>query len=240
MTERGANSMVKITSPKRALLEAIEYENRVTYGLRDATQLPGYIRSEVALGVQNEISFAIGTNEQANGQTISATENRLNINDAFFITHYSVGFLTFTAATPTTRQRAPIHQFPNTQVFGLNAPSLQGAYNGKLSLRVDDRMYVDSMDMMRFYNASTAQQGLAVSTAASNNAYFADAWDNVGGWAHETDPLVRLNGPGKNIFRVALPDTMDFTLVAGQTVVAVLYLRGWLSQNGGGFRSTSN
>lgn len=238
MNDRGANGMVKITSPKRALLDAIEYENRYTYRLENATQLPGYIRSEVVLGTQNEISFAIGTNEQANGQTIAATENRLNINDAFFVTHYSVGFMTFATATPAERPRASIHQFPNTQVFGLNAPSIQGAYNGKLSLRVDDRVYVDSMDMMRFYNAGTAQQGLAVSTAATNNAYFADAWDNVGGFAHETDPLVRLNGPGKNIFRVSLPDTMNFGLVAGQSVVAVLYLRGWLSQNGGGFRAT--
>lgn len=236
--ERGSNAMVKITSPKRALLDAIEYENRYTYKLANATQLPGYIRSEVVLGTQNEISFAIGTNEQANGQTIFSTENRLNINDAFFITHWAVGFYTYATATTGARARARIHQFPNTSVFGLNAPEVAGAYNGKLSLRVDDRVYVDGMDMMRFYNAGTAQQGLAVSTAATNNAYFADAWDNVGGFANETDPLVRLNGPGKNIFRIALPDTMNFTQVVGSNVVAVLYLRGWLSQNGGGFRAT--
>jgi hypothetical protein len=235
--ETAANSAVKITTPKRALLTEIDYMNRQVYGLDNAVQLPGFIRSEVVLGVQNEISFAIGTNEQANGQTIVATENRLNINDAFFITHYKVGFLTFPTATPADRLRARIHQFANTQVFGLNTPSVQGAFNGKLSLRVDDKVFIDSMDMLRFYAASEAQQGLAVSTAASNNAYFADAWDNVEGWANETDPLVRLNGPGKNIFRVQLPDTVSFNLVAGQQVVAVLYLRGWLSQNGGGFRS---
>ncbi len=230
---------VAITTPKRALLAEIERMN-AGLGLRNAIQLPGYLRSEVVLGQQNEITFRTGTNEPNNGGAgIFATENRLDINDAFFVTHYGLYFYKFTtAAGNAARSRARLHSFPNATVFGANAPELEGAYNGKLSLRVDDTVFIDSMDVRRFYNARTAQQGVAVSTAASNNAYTADDWSGAEMFANETDPLVRLNGPGKNVIRVALPDTMNFGLVPTETIVAVCYLRGWLSQNGGGFRAT--
>ena len=235
---QAANPRVAITTPKRALLAEIDQMNREVYKLTNATQLPGYIRSEVELGIQNEIVFKIGSNEQANGQTIKATENRLDINDAFFVTHYGVFFGYVDTTDPANRGAMRLHSFPNAAVFdAANNGALETCYNGKLSLRVDDRVFIDSMDMMRFLNASTAQQGLEVSTGATTPAYLQSAWSQSDAFAHEVDPLVRLNGPGKNIFKVQLPNSWDFT-AGHDTIVAVLYLRGWLSQNGGGFRAT--
>jgi hypothetical protein len=206
-------------------------------GLKNAIMLPGYLRAEVVLGVQNEIAFAVGENVQVAGQPVSATENRLQMNDAFYITHYSVMFATWVTATAGARVRAGLHTFANGAVFGLNAPSVEGAYNGRLSLRVDDTVFMDSMDMLRFKAAGTAQEGLAVSTAATNNAYTESRFINSEAFAQETDPLVRLNGMSRNQFRIALPDTLDFGLVVGSSVSAVLYLRGWLAQNSGAART---
>lgn len=233
------NPSVPIMSPKRALLHEIDAVNR-RLGLDNVLMLPGYLRSEVTLGTTNEIQFALGVNEQANGQPVFPTENRLRINDAFFVTHWSVMFYTFaTAGGAAARSRARLHTFSNSAVFGLNAPAIQAAYNGKLSLRVDDTVYVDSMDLMRFYAAGTAQQGVEVSTGATQPAYVADQFINSEAFALETDPLVRLNGPGSNRLAVTLPDSVAFTAVGAQTVVAVAYLRGWLAQNGGAMRSAN-
>jgi len=234
--DQNLRAPMKITTPGRALLTEIVNDN-LQRGFRDATPLPGYIRSEVILGQQNQVRFPIRTDETANGQAVFATERRLDINDAFYIKHYSVMFYQYVTATAGARARAKLHTFPNLVAFGLNAPEVDGAYNGNISLRVDDRVYIDAMDMARFRNVGAAQEGLAVSTAAANNLYQADAWQQNDAFANETDPLVRLNGPGKNLFTLNFPDQLDFTKVAGSTCVAVLYLRGWQSQNGGGFRS---
>lgn len=234
---QAADLQVLPMSPKRALLAEIVRKN-TEMGLSRAIQLPGYLRSEVVLGTANEISFALGENQQANGQAISPTENRLRINDAFFITHFGVMFYTFTTADGIAgRARARLRTFDNAAIFGANAPEVLGAYNGKLSLRVNDTVFIDSMDMMRFYNVGTAQEGLEVSTGAVQNAYLADSWANPDMFALETDPLVRLDGPGSNRLSIQLPDSLVFTQVPTESVVAVAYCRGWLSQNGGAMRS---
>lgn len=236
----GGNQNVPIMSPKRALLHEIINENR-RLGFANAIQLPGYLRSEVALGTTNRIDFAIGVNEQADGQAIVPTENRLRINDAFFVTHWSLMFYKYTTSGGVAaRSRARLHTFDNAAVFGANAPSLLAAYNGKMSLRVNDRVYVDSMDAMRFYAVGTAQEGVEVSTGATNPAYVADHFINSEAFALETDPLVRLDGAGANRLSLTLPDSVVFTNVGTETVVAVAYLRGWLSQNGGSLRTPTN
>lgn len=218
-------------SPRRAQLDAIS-RDLLAAGLPNVIPGPGYLRSEVVLGAaQNQVTFEMAAN-QNNGQAISPTENRLKVNDAFYPTHYGVFFYTYTTATARTRYLAQLQSFGNDAVFGLNAPEVDGSYNGFLSLRVNDRVYFDSVDMLRFKYVTPAQEGLAVSTAASNNAYFQSGW-NTDILPDMADPLVRLNGQFSNKFTVTFPDSLDFTKVAGQTMVAVMFTRGWLVQNAG-------
>lgn len=232
----GSNPNVKVVTAKRALLAEISQLNAAN-GYDKATQLPGFLRTEAILGIQNSVEFAIRSDESFNGQAINSTENRLQINDAFFIEHYGLAFYKFaTAGGKAARARAALETFGNGFVFGLNAPEVEAAYNSRLALRVDSEVFIDSMDTARFRNVQTAQKGTAVSSVAVTGIQSASAWSQNEMFAHETDPLVRLNGPGRNQFTLTFPDNLDFTLVAGESVVAVLYLRGWLSQNGGGMR----
>jgi len=218
-------------SPRRAQLDAIT-RDLMSAGLPNIIPTPGYLRSEVVLGAaQNQVTFEMAAN-QNNGQAISPTENRLKVNDAFYPTHYGVFFYTYTTATARTRLLAQLQSFGNDAVFGANAPEVNGAYNGFMSLRVNDRVYFDSVDMLRFKYVTPAQEGLAVSTAASNNAYFESGW-NTDVMPDLSDPLVRLNGQFSNKFTVNFPDSLDFTKVAANTVVAVMFTRGWLVQNAG-------
>lgn len=223
--------------PNRVLLDWM-VKDTVQQGWPEILPLPGYIRAENVLGVQNNIQFEIAENVQVAGQAQSPVENRLRQNDAFYVTHYSVMFYTFVTATGNpARAAARLQTFPNLDVFGLNTPSVVAAYNGKLSLRVNDTVYMDSLDMTRFMNAHSAQEGLAVSAVAVTGVMDTSDWSQNDMFAHLIDPLVRLNGMFNNRFAIQLPDNVSFSLVAGSSVAAVLYLRGWLMQNGGGQRA---
>lgn len=227
-----------IYSQKRALLNAIVRDN-LAQGYEHILPLASYLRSEFVLGVQNSIDFAVRDNEQIPGQPVFATENRLRQNDAFYPTHYSVMFYTFDTTAAGARERAKLQTFGNPNVFGLNAPEVDGAYNGLLSLRVNETVFMDSLDMARFKFAECAQQGVAVSAVVTTGVVPESTWRGDEAFAHEDSPLVRLNGQFNNRFAIKFPDVLDFTLESENNlaVVAVLYLRGWLMQNGGGTRS---
>lgn len=228
---------VQVKSPNRALYDAIVQDN-FDMGFEDIIPIAGYIRAENVLGAGvNNIPFEINANQQVVGQATVASENRLQVNDAFYPTHYSVMFQSFVTATAGARAAARLHTFPNLDIFGLNTPSISTAYNGNLSMRVNDTVYMDSLDMWRFCNASVAQEGMAISSVATTGVMDMSAWSQNDAFAHCIDPLVRLNGQFRNQFNVKLPNSVSFLLEAANTVVAVLYLRGWLMQNGGGTRS---
>lgn len=230
---------VQVKSPNRALYDAIVADN-FALGFDDIIPLAGYIRAEAVLGVQNSLQFEIG-DKNFPGQAIQGVENRLRNNDAFYPTHFSVMFYDFlTANGSAARAAARLQTFPNLDVFGLNTPSVITAYNGNLSLRVNDTVYMDSLDMTRFMRASVAQEGMAISSVATTGVMDTSEWNQNDMFAHVVDPLVRLNGQFSNQFTLRLPGNVSFNLVADHSVVAVLYLRGWLCQNGGGTRSPRN
>lgn len=230
-------SRAPIFSQERALYEYITQHN-LEAGFDNILPLKGYLRSEVVLGVQNTIDFSIKEGELAPGQAlISPDENRLRLNDAFYATHYSVMFRIWDTADATTRVLAPLQTFANANVFAGVAAAIEGAYNGALSLRVNDTVYVDSMDMNSFKYVDMAQQQQAISTVAGAGIQSSSAWNQDKAFREMTSPLVRLNGLFRNQFRVTLPANLNFTAEAGQTVGAVLYVRGWLMQNGGSTRT---
>lgn len=221
------DTAISIVGTRRTIYaEAIARQKR--WGL-SPIMLPGFLRSEVVLDIDQQVQFPIRSDETANGQPVQKQERRLNINDAFYPTEFSVMFYTFVTATGNpARVRAPLQTFENGSVFGANAPEVGAAYRGVLGLQVDSTTIIPALDMDSFRYVDQAQQGVA---GALRNA-----WEGDKAFRSITDPLIRLNGPGDNRLVVTFPDSLDFTLVAGSNVVAVLYMRGWIAQNGGGFR----
>lgn len=246
MATEAANPNVKILTQKRALFDQIAYDNKYKYKLPNAIQLPGYLRSEVILGAgQNSVTFPIRTDEAVPGQVVASTENRLNLNDAFYPTHYGVMFYDYlttgtAAAVALARATARLQTFANDDVFAGNVGAVSAAFAGKLALRVDSTVYMDSLDMQRFVNARLAQQGTAISSVAVTGVLNQNDWSQNEMFMESVDPLVRLNGPSRNLFTVTFPEPLTFTAVADHAVVIVLYLRGWLSQNGGAQRTADN
>lgn len=230
---------VRATSPKRALLDEINAKNQAI-GLRAAFLTAGYLRSEVQLSTNSEIVFPIGVNENAPGQTVQGAENRLAINDAFYITHMSVMFYDYAtdaADIAVARGQAILQTFANTNVFGANAPAVEAAYNGRLSIQVDETVWMLGLDALRFKRVTQAQQALGITTTPT--AYDQSGFEQWTAYAQESDPVIRLNGSSRNRVVLTLPSSNAFTGVTDHAVVAALLLGGWYGQNAGASRSTN-
>lgn len=228
----------KVTAPAQAAWDFIQRQN-ADNNLRNAFATQGYLRAEVVLGSQSGIDlFPVLDQQTVAGQQQAPTERRLITNDGFWMTHLAVMFYTFETGETiqesfANRARARLQSFANDQVFGLNAPEVEGAFNGRLKLTVDSVVWIESLDMNAFKFAEQAQQGLAVSDVVTTGVMSQNTWRQDEAFKRIMAPMIYLNGQSNVQFRVTFPDTLDFGLVDGSQVAAVLYLRGWHNANGG-------
>lgn len=192
----------------------------------DATITEGYLRSEVDLTQQNQITFPI-TVDDGNAPR-NATERRLAISQMFLVTQVSVMLYTAGAEpTPEDRAQAVLHTYPAIEVNAGTA-DMNVIYNGFLQARVDQVTYFDALDTKRFFRAGTAQQGVEVSTGATNPAYVADEWDSQNWGMYRLTPFIFLGGQSNNVITLNLPANIDLT---DNNATCVLFLRGLLIQN---------
>lgn len=201
---------------------------------------PGYLRSEVALSTGQSCDFAILANQQIDGQTIGGTEQRLQQNDAFFITRMAVMLYaadqegTTGQASQINRAQARLQQFPNTAAFAQNTSAVTGFFNGRLTIKQNEKIFCRDTDLWSMQYADTAQEGQLVFTA-SNVA--SNAIDYERSFRQALDPMFRLNGQSNIEANIQFPAGLDFTQESERVVYAVLYLKGWRAQNFGIARS---
>jgi hypothetical protein len=210
--------------------------------------MPGYLRAEVVLGTQSNWTFQIAANQQVNGQPQAPTEFRLNQNDGFLMESIGVLFYDFlTADGNAGRARARLQTFANPLPVGAtsgaiggfgptNAPLLEVAYNGFLTFRANDTVYIPGINMNRFKYVGPAQNGLAVSTAAAANVMGDSSYQDGAGLADVSVPMTLINGQANNQFTVQCPVNIDLTTVGARSVVSVLLVQGWYCQNAGNAR----
>lgn len=216
------------TDPDRSTYNSIQAKNP------DVIITPGYLRLEKSLGTENEISFDVLMNQGA----MTVNEKRLDLSDAFTITH--VGFAIYKIASGGAVQTAQLDSFPNPLVYtgASEAANLQALYNGALSIRVDSTVYVDSLDMYRFYRVGQAQELVDLGGGTGANAtgvYQASQWDSEEYVFGRITPTITLSGASKNRLVLTLPDSTDLSGTSS-TNYAVLYLRGFLQHNNAKFK----
>jgi hypothetical protein len=187
-----------------------------------------YLQKGVALGTQSVINFPVQTSQVASPLV---TDNLLNLNDEFVVTHYTVFLRSVGSDTPTNT--ALLNALPITycdlNVFtGTNAANVGAIYNGTLTFTIDRKDFIPAWPVRSFYRVPTTQ------TAA--NAYFtASAIKTVNGFDnglygfYQTEP-VKITGR----------QTLDISIDLGASVImddssftyyAVLELRGYLLVN---------
>lgn len=194
-----------------------------------------YLRLEKELSTQSAITFDV-LNNQGSQQV---TEKRLAITDAFQITALSMFFYTFDSTVANSQEKSRLNSWNNPAVFAGSgeSASLQGFYNGYLSIRVNSTVFLDSLDLYRFYRAGVAQQGLQQTTTATVGTYQASSWDGGDYGFYSMTPSIELSGATKNEISITLPSNLTVTPAANHKTFVVCYLRGFLQQNAAQFNS---
>ena len=241
MTQRGSahgsssKSHVQATNAPRALYnELLSVYPKKNYPNRIITD--SYLRLEQSIqGTVSTVSFNMLTNQGTGQQAQNVTENRLQITDRFVAA--SVAILIMKAGSSTSASQSEIsvakpHTFPNGYVFtGANeAENLQALYNSQMRITVDSTVYIQSLDVQRFYRVPTSQQNVAVSTAGSGNLINSDGWDSSSYPFSALTPTITFSGIGKNEIVITLPNSTNLGGTSSQNF-AICWIRGYLIQN---------
>jgi hypothetical protein len=143
-------------------------------------------------------------------------------------------------ADTTEQYISTLDTFPNAITYAKagEAGNLMAIYNGYTSITVNNIVYVDSLDNMRFYRVGDAQQGvdLGAGTGASPNVYLADSYPSSNYPFAPLTPGITFSGGAKNEIEVTLPASADLTGTAS-TNYCVAYFRGLLINNGAKFNT---
>lgn len=189
-----------------------------------------YLRLESVLGTTGQINFDVLLNQgQAN-----ANEKRLAITDAFSIT--SMAVMIYKQAAAGAISAGQLDTYPNPLIYSNagEAAALQAIYNGFLTIRVNSTIYIDSLDVYRFYRVGVAQAGVL---SAVGSAYNASSYEKGDYPFYGLTPGIRLSGSTKNDISLSLPESVNMAGAGGTVNRVVLYCRGFLEQNGAQFQA---
>jgi len=185
-----------------------------------------YLRLEVAASTsKTNYQFGVLINDQPQGNPIRVTENRLNLQDAFFCASVAV----FTSVTANaTDTNFSLDTYPNPRKYSTSGASqaLYNLYNGYMSLIVNNRVITPSWDLYRHLEINQTQQ--TVTPVATTIPL--DQINGNSSTAVACEPNWVLIGSKNNQLSLNLPSAIS-TLQASSTTLLVIILRGILAQN---------
>jgi len=141
-----------------------------------------YLRAETQLSSLSAYNFYV-----QKGQVASplVTENLLELNDQFIITHLRVSLryidpTTTGAPTATEQLNAQQYLYADPSVFTSNSANAKSIYNGNLSFTIDRREFLPAFPMNAFYRVPSAQP-VNLTTAGTVGTPAATFTGNTGG-----------------------------------------------------------
>ena len=194
------------------------------FNVNQAVLSQSYLRSEVAMSTSTtSYHIPVLVNDTQNGNAF-ATENRLNLQDAFVVS--SIGIFVSAPATSTTTA-FPYFTYPNAQTFSTvgAATALYNLYNGSMSITVNNRQIVPAWDIYRHLYVPQTQQASATGT---NTAI--DQNDAAEYGYYPVEPNLVLVGSKNNQISLNLPSAIG-TLQTSTAPRIVVIFRGILGQN---------
>lgn len=186
-----------------------------------------YLRLEVlATATKTAYQFGVLVNDAPAGATTRPTENRLNLQDAFYTSSVQM-FISKT--TNTTDTNMVLNSYPNARILGATATDTTGLYqlySGYLSLTVNNRVITPSWDLYRHLSIPQTQQTGPSVTSATTVPY--DQFEGLSSGSCACEPNWVLIGSKNNNLSLNLPSAI--TTVSNYTYI-VMILRGVLAQN---------
>jgi hypothetical protein len=223
--------MAKSNLDARLVFEnARELAAQQGYNLNQAICTQSYIRSEIAMstGTAN-YSVPILINAQAqNGQNQRVLENRLQLQDLFYVSELYIGWTVATAQDVDGK----LYTYPNPTGAGsaAKALALNTLYNGRLSIQMNNRNVLPNWDINRHYYVPQTQQNtnFNVASPTAPAVYSIDELDLSENAFVPVEPGWVLNGAANIQANLLLPGAIS-TIPTNGAIVCIF--RGILIQN---------
>jgi hypothetical protein len=198
------------------------------FSLNQAVLSQSYLRSELALSTTKtlyQFPILVNDNSQVSGGNFNTT-NLLQLQDGFYVSHIGLYFCKPSSSTDTTFQ---LVTYPNASIFSTSntASSLYSFYNGSLSITVNNRQIVPSLDLYRFYQVPQQQQ-VANAFYTSSAISFKDQQDGSSSALYPIEPGIVFSGSKQNIVQIQIPAALAAVETNSRVV---LYFSGHLAQN---------
>jgi len=198
------------------------------FSLGQAVLSQSYLRSELPLSTTKtlyQFPILVNDNSQVSGGNFNTT-NLLQLQDAFFVSHIGLFWAKPSSSTDTTFQ---LVTYPNAQIFSTanTASSLYSFVNGNLSITVNNRQIVPSLDLYRFYNVPQ-QQSVANAYYSASGAAFKDQQDGSSSGLYPIEPGIVFSGSKQNIVQIQIPSALAAVETNSRVI---LYFAGHLAQN---------
>ena len=186
-----------------------------------------YLRAETALSNLSSYAFQLQANRVASP---IVTENLLNLNDQFVITHFTIGLKYIASDTPTALQHlnAQVYTYADTNVFAGNAANAAGIFNADLNFTIDRREFLPAFPTRAFLRVPGTQTAANAWFTASAQKLTNEYSNGLYGF-YPSDPTL-IDGRQTLDIQVSLGNasTIDDT---GYTAYAVFEVRGYLVTN---------
>lgn len=186
-----------------------------------------YLQKGVALGTQSVINFPV---QSAQVASPLVTDNLLNLNDEFVVTHYTIFLRSVGADSPTNVQllnALPYTYFDSNVFTGTNSVNVGAIYNGTLTFTIDRKDFIPAWPVRAFYRVGTTQT--AANSGYATGPKTTNSFDNGLYGFYQTEP-VKITGRQTLDIAVDLGSSVAFD-DASVTNYAVIELRGYLVVN---------
>ena len=196
------------------------------FSLGQAVLSQSYLRSELALSTTKTLyQFPILVNDNSSGSNFNTT-NLLQLQDAFYVSHVGLFWAKPSSSTDTTFQ---LVTYPNASIFSSSntASSLYSAYNGFMSVTINNRQIIPSLDLYRFYQVPQQQQTANADYTSSAISY-RDQQDGSTSALYPIEPGIVFSGSKQNIVQIQIPAALAAVETNSRIV---LYFSGHLAQN---------
>jgi hypothetical protein len=209
--------MASTVGTRLAFEKAKEGIKAAGFNLGQAVLSQSYLRSELTLTTtQTLYQFPILVND--NSAPTTGSMNLLNLQDAFYCSEIALFFCAPSSPTATTFS---LVSYPNATQFTAGSDiQLNNFYNGKLTMIINNRQIVPSLDLYRFYDAMQTQQ-----PAVTNSV---DQFSGKVSGFNPVEPGIVFVGSKQNVVQIQIPNALS-SVQANSRVV--LYMKGHLAQN---------
>jgi len=189
--------------------------------------------SKYGIRYKSCLSFEYNTKyaffKTANGAITLPDGQLVNVLVVYAVIACNAVYLNFAKPSSSTDTTFQLVTYPNAQIFSTanTASSLYSFYNGALSITVNNRQIVPSLDLYRFYNVPQ-QQSVANAYYTTSAIAFKDQQDGSSSALYPIEPGIVFSGSKQNIVSINIPASLAAIETNSRVV---LYFAGHLAQN---------